>query len=402
MAGALDGIKVIELGQEIQGPYAALFLADMGADVIKVENRESGDLARQMTVARIAGEELPHGDFQQFFFLLNRGKRSLTLDLKQDEGKEVLRRLLDGADVLLTNFRPGVLDRLGFSYEHLHERFPRLIHATASSWGPRGPWARRPSRDMLAQAAAGIMTKTGLEGQPPLPAGFVAADYSGAVFSALGILTALYARERTGTGQKVDTSMYGALLALQPWELIQASITGRENRRAGRGHQFLNGAWGAFRTSDGWIAIAGIEDSRWPSFCAAINRPDLVDDPQYDGESRNFAGERIHRLLDQVLLQRTTDQWLEVFQAADLFVTAVADYDDVLNSEQALENGYIRWAEHPPVGRFKMVGPPIELSETPFAEVSPAPALGEHTVEILRELGFDDGDIDRLQRAKTI
>ena len=137
MAGALDGIKVIELGQEIQGPYAALFLADMGADVIKVENRESGDLARQMTVARIAGEELPHGDFQQFFFLLNRGKRSLTLDLKQDEGKEVLRRLLDGADVLLTNFRPGVLDRLGFSYEHLHERFPRLIHATASSWGYR-------------------------------------------------------------------------------------------------------------------------------------------------------------------------------------------------------------------------------------------------------------------------
>lgn len=402
MAGALENIRVIELGQEIQGPYAGLFLADFGADVIKIETRETGDLAREMTVGRLAGEEVPHADFGQYFFLLNRGKRSMTLDLKSEQGKEILYKLLEQADVLLTNFRPGVLDRLGFGYDDLKTRYPRLIHATASSWGPIGPWAKLPSRDMLAQAATGIMAKTGMEGQPPQPAGIVMGDYSGAIMAAMGILAALAARANSGRGQKVDTSMYGSLMAFQPWEIIQTSLTGRENRRAGRGHQFLNGAWGAFRTKDNWIAIAGIEDSRWPGFCEIIGRPELVDDPQFDKDSRNFAGERIHNLLDSVLPQKTTDEWLEEFRGADIFVAAVADYQDVLNSEQALANGYIRWVDHPEAGKFKMVGSPIALSETPMREALPAPKLGEHNQEILRELGYSDEAIGEFYAGKVI
>jgi len=402
VAGALEGIRVVELGQEIQGPYATLFLADLGADVIKVENRVDGDLARQMTVGRIAGEETEHEDFGQYFYLLNRGKRSLTLDLKKDDGKAVMFKLLQDTDVLLTNFRPGVLERLGFGYDDLCEQFPRLIHATASSWGPVGPWARRPSRDMLAQAASGVMSHTGMEGQPPLPAGVVVADYGGAMMAAMGVLAALQARHQTGRGQKVDTSMYGAMLAFQPWEIIQASLTGKENRRAGRGHQFLNGAWGAFKTSDGWLALAGIEDTRWPAFCEIIQRPDLQDDPEFDKDCRNFAGQRIHDLLDAVFAGQSTGYWLEKLLAADIFAGEVASYMDVLESEQAIENNYIREVEHPDAGRFKMVGPPIALSETPLRDAVPAPSLGGDTEDVLAEIGYDVAAIAALRDGEVI
>ena len=402
MTAALEGIRVVELGQEIQGPYATLFLADLGADVIKVENRLDGDLARQMTVGRIAQEDCEHGDFGQFFYLLNRGKRSLTLDLKKDAGKEVLLRLLRDADVLLTNFRPGVLERLGFGYNQLSEKFPRLIHATASSWGPVGPWARRPSRDMLAQAASGVMSHTGMEGEPPQPAGVVMADYAGAIMAAMGVLAALQARNHTGRGQKVDTSMYGTMLAFQPWEIIQASLTGKENRRAGRGHQFLDGAWGAFKTSDGWLALAGIEDTRWPAFCEIIGRPELEQDPAFDKDSRNFAGQRIHELLDAVFAENTTEYWLDKLLAADVFAGEIAGYLDVLESEQAISNNYIREVEHPEVGRFMMVGPPIALSDTPLAEAAPAPSLGGDAEAILAELGFDATAIQALRDDEVI
>ncbi|MEM8497115.1 MAG: CoA transferase [Pseudomonadota bacterium] len=402
MTAALQEIRVVELGQEIQGPYATLFLADMGAEVIKVENRVDGDLARQMTVGKLAGEDAPHSEFGQYFYLLNRGKRSLTLDLKKDSGKEVLRRLLRDADVLLTNFRPGVLERLGFGYEQLKDDFPRLIHTTASSWGPVGPWARRPSRDMLAQAASGVMSHTGMEGQAPTPAGIVMADYAGAMMAVMGTLAALQARTHTGRGQKVDTSMYGAMLAFQPWEVLQASLTGTENRRAGRGHQFLNGAWGAFKTRDGWLALAGIEDSRWPAFCEIIGRPDIEHNPDFDKDSRNFAGSRIHELLDAVFAEQDTDYWLEKLLAADIFAGEIAGYLDVLNSEQAIANNYIREVEHPEIGPFKMVGPPIALSDTPLRGALPSPDLGADSGAILQELGYDAAAIDALRNGEVV
>lgn len=402
MPGALEGIVVVELGQEIQGPYAGLFLADMGAEVIKVEQRVDGDLARRTTVGRIAGPEAPHAEFQQYFFVLNRGKKSITLNLKEDAGKDILFRLLARADVLLTNFRPGVLDRLGFGYEALHQNFPRLIYAVASSWGPNGPWASRPSRDLLAQAASGMMGKTGTDDQPPLPGGSILGDYTGAHMAVTGILAALYARENTGAGQRVDTSMYGALIAMQPWEIIQASLTGRENRRAGRGTQFLHGVWGAFRTADGWIALAGVDEDRWPVFCDLIERPDLIDDPQCDNEWRNFRGDKIQELLDEIFPTRTTGAWMEVFGPNDIFATPVAGYLDVLASDQALENEYIREFDHPETGPVRLVGNPIKLSDAPMRPFAPAPDLGADTEELLRDLGLDEPAIKNLRQQKII
>ena len=402
MPGPLSGIKVVEVAQEIQGPYASLFLADMGADVIKVENRETGDLARRTTVGVVGGPDVPHADFAQYFFVLNRGKRSLTLDLKHPRGKEVLGRLLDDADVLLTNFRPGVLERLGFGYEEIQKRYPKLIYASASSWGPKGPWARKPARDTLAQAATGVMGKTGHEGSPPTPAGVALADYTGAVMSMAGVMAALYDRSNTGRGQRVDTSMYGSVLALQPWEIVQTSLSGRENRRAGRGHQFLHGVWGAFRTKDGWIAIAGVSDDRWPVFCELIGRPELVDDPHCDHEGRNFRGDKIQGILDELLATRSTEEWMAILEPADMFVTPVASYQDVLNSRQAEENGYIRSYDHPEVGEFKFVGNPIQLSEYGLPEIREAPKKGEHCDQVLREAGYSDEEIAALRGDQVI
>jgi crotonobetainyl-CoA:carnitine CoA-transferase CaiB-like acyl-CoA transferase len=401
MAGALQGIRVVELGQEIQGPLATLLLADMGAEVIKVENRTTGDLSRRTTVARIAGPDAPHATVQQLFLVLNRGKKSITIDLKTEHGKEILWRLLGTTDVLLTNFRPGVLERLGFAYETVHATLPRLVYAVASSWGPAGPWARRPSRDLLAQAASGLMAKTGQEGSPPLPAGTLVADYCGAHAAAMGVLAALLARERTGRGQRVDTSMYGTLISLQPWEIIQASLTGRENRRAGRGTQFLHGVWGAFRAADGWIAIAGVDEGRWEIFCQLIDRPDLVSDPGCDNEWRNFRGDKIQRILDEVMPSRTCAEWMERFGPNDVFATPVVGYLDLLQSEQALVNGYIREFDHPSAGRIRMTGNPIRLSETPMRDPAPAPALSADTDEVLRALGYS-GDEIRVFRAAQV
>jgi crotonobetainyl-CoA:carnitine CoA-transferase CaiB-like acyl-CoA transferase len=402
MAAPLAGIKVIEIGQEIQGPYAALFLADLGADVVKVELPNVGDLSRYMIVALFAGAEAPHGNVSHYYLAMNRGKRSITLDLKKPGGKEVLHRLLEHADVLLTNYRPGVLDRLGFGYDELSRRHPRLIYAQGSSWGPKGPWVQRPSRDTLAQAASGIMAKNGLPSDPPLPCGALVADHSGALTLAAGVLAALYAREQTGRGQQVAASIYGTMLALQPMEIDFTSISGVETRRAGRGHQFLHGVWGAFETKDGWICLAGVDDQRWPRFCEIIGQRQLVDDPECDNLSRNFYGDKIEAILEETFPKKTTAEWMEALNRADILAAPVQQYQDILNSEQALANGYLAWVDHPQMGRIKVVGNPITLSDTPVSPPAPAPELGQHTEEVLLEVGYTWEEIAQLRESGAL
>ena len=402
MAGPLAGIKVIEIGQEIQGPYAALFLADMGADVVKVETRESGDLSRWMLVQFFGGASAPNASFSHYFLAMNRGKRSLTLDLKKPEGKEVLYRLLERTDVLLSNYRPGVLDRLGFGYEELARRNPRLIYAMGSSWGPNGPWRRRPSRDTLAQAAGGIMAKTGRASDPPLPCGALVADHSGALTLMASVLAALYARERTGKGQRVSASIYGTVMALQPMEIDYTSLSGIETERAGRGHQFLHGVWGAFRTKDGWICLAGCDDQRWPRFCKVMGIEHLLADPECDNVTRNFHGTKIEKILDDVFPTRNTKEWLQLLTEADILVSEVATYRDLLDSEQALENGYLTWMDHPQMGRIKVVGNPIQMGDTPLESTNPPPELGQHSEEVLLEAGYGWEEIAALREKQAV
>ncbi len=403
MPGPLDGVKVIEIAQEIQGPYAGLFLADMGADVIKVEMRDVGDLSRFLVVKLIAGEDAKNADFSHYFLAMNRGKRSLTLDLKRPEAKEILSRLLDSADVLLSNYRPGVLDRRGFSYEKLSKQNPRLIYAAGSSWGPLGPWVTRPSRDTLAQAAGGIMAKNGMPDDRPLPCGSLVADHSGAFMLMSGILAALYAREKTGKGQKVDACIYGTVIAMQPMEINFTSVSGVETRKAGRGHQFLQGVWGSFQTQDGWICLAGVDDKRWPDFCWVLGIEHVVSEPEYsDNVIRNFRGVKIEQLLDEVFPTKTTAEWMEILTGVDVLATPVQDYQDILNSEQALANGYITEMDHPQIGKVRVVGTPITLSDTPLDTSNPPPELGQHSEEVLLEAGYSWEDIARFREKEAV
>ncbi len=403
MPGPLAGVKVIEVAQEIQGPYAGLFLADMGASVVKIEMPEIGDLSRHMLVRLIAGPEAENAEFSHYFLAMNRGKRSITLDLKKPEAKTVLFRLLESADVLLSNYRPGGLERLGFGYEDLLERNPRLIYAAGSSWGPEGPWRQRPSRDTLAQAAGGIMAKNGMPGTHPVPCGALIADHSGALTLVSGILAALYAREQTGRGQRVDASIYGTMLALQPMEINFTSVSGIETARAGRGHQFLHGVWGAFRTKDGWICLAGVDDARWPNFCRVMGIEQAISDPESaDVVTRNYRGEKIERMLDFVFPSKTTDEWMSELERIDILVAPVQEYRDILTNEQALANGYITEMSHPELGTIRVVGNPVRLSETPLDATRAPPELGQHSEEILLEAGFSWEEIARLRESDAL
>ena len=403
MAKPLEGIKVIEIGQEIQGPFAGLFLADLGADVVKVENKETGDLSRWMAASLIGGPDVRNAAVSHYFIAMNRGKRSITADLKNPAAIEIVRRMVKAYDVLLTNYRPGVLDRLGLGYEEVRKLNPRIVYAQGSSWGPKGPWVMRPSRDTLAQAASGIMAKTGMPNDPPLAAGIFVADHTGALSLAGGILAALVARERTGTSQKVDVSIYGTMIAMQGMEINYTSITGQEPERAGRGHQFLHGVWGAFPTKDGHICIAGVDDKRWPAFCRIMGIEELEKDPEYgDNVTRNFHGEKIQSVLDLIFPKMTSKEWLAALNDADILATEVVDYRTMLQSEQARVNGYLKELDHPVAGKVLVTGTPVSINGEVETAAQMPPEHGANTEEVLLELGYSWDEIGSLRESGAV
>ncbi len=402
MPQPLAGIRVLEIGQEIQGPFAGLILSDLGADVTKVENRDTGDLSRWALAGR-GTTDVPNHDVSPYFIAMNRGKRSITLNLKTPQAIEIVRRLAAKTDVVLTNYRPGVLDRLDIGFEGLKAANPRIVFAQGSSFGPVGPWVQRPSRDILAQGATGLLAKGGFEGDAPLPAAFAVADTSGGMSLAMGILAALFAREQTGEAQKVDVSIYGTLIAMQCWELNYTTLTGLEPNRAGRGHQFIQGLWGAYATSDGYIVFAAVDDGRWPRFCRILGIEHLEHDPRFiDGSGRQTNGEALRAEAEAVLRLRTTEEWLTVLQEADILTTEVVDYRAVLSSEQAKANGYVRPMQHPAAGDITVAGSLIAMNDEIPGEALPPPEHGQHTEELLLELGFTWDDIEQFREAEAI
>jgi CoA:oxalate CoA-transferase len=397
MSKPLQGIKIIEIAQEIQGPFAGLFLSDLGAEITKVENRETGDLSRWLTAQLIGGPNVKHANVSHYFYAMNRGKRSITLDLKKKEAIDVVRRMVQSYDVLLTNYRPGVMDRLGLGYDDLRKINPKIIFAQASSWGPKGEWTMRPSRDTLAQAASGLMSKTGMPSDPPLAAGAAIADQSGALTLAGGVLAALFARERTGQGQRVDASIYGTMIAAQGFELNYVAMTGEEPERGNRAHPFLRGIWGAFKTKDSYLCIAGVDDQRWPRFCKIMGIEELQNDPECDNVTRNFHGAKIEKVLDGIFPRRTTAEWLKELNEADILATEVASHKQVLASEQARVNGYLMEMEHPAVGKLTVTGCPVTLNGEVSHRAEPPAEHGQHTEEILLELGYSWQEIGALR-----
>jgi CoA:oxalate CoA-transferase len=392
MGGPLAGVRVLDFTRYQQGPYATSLMADMGAEVIKVEERGDGEMGRQM-------EGLPNG-FSPYFESYNRGKRSITLDLRSPAGQEVVERLLTGMDVLVENFRPGVMDRLGLGYDAVHERFPRLVYGSASAFGPQGPRAGRPGYDHIAQAVSGLMIEQAVtadrDPQPALPG---MADQVSAMLFAFGIASALLSRERTGEGQHVQVSLLGSMVALQGRQLTRFLYSGQQGRKRLR----RSPTYSHYRAADGWVAIAAVDPKMWPGLCRALDLPDLEHDERFAGPwERDRYAEDLEALLEAQFAERPVAEWLDRLVANDVPCGPVNDYRAVSDDEQVLANGYLTTVDHPNLGPIRTAGLPIHLSGTPAEPVRPAPELGQHTEEILLAAGYTWAEIERLRVDEVI
>ena len=368
---ALDGLRVIELCQVMAGPFCGQVLADMGADVIKVEPPEVGDQTR-----RSLGEHA--------FRAVNRNKRSITLDLKDAAGVRTLHRLVETADVVTENFRPGVADRLGAGWEALHALNPRLIYASISGFGQTGPYAQRPGFDLIAQGLAGVMSVTGEPGGNPVKCGVPVSDLSAGLFCAVGILSALHARERTGEGQRIDTSLWEGALALSIWETAELFKTGETPRPLGSAHR-LTAPYQALRTKDGHLTVGGNNQKLWARLCETIGRPELIARFPTNAERMARRPELVGEL-EAALAARTTDEWVEALLAAGVPAGPIHDYAQVVEDPHTQARDMIVAMEHPEAGTVYGLGIPVKLSGTPGSIRRPAPLLGQHTDEILAEL----------------
>jgi len=385
MAGPLEGIRILDFSWAQAGPYATLLLSDFGADVIKVERPGLGDHGRNIP----PGAHDPTAGPCPYFIAHNRGKRSLTVDLATDAGKQVIRTLAATCDVVVNNFRPGVMESLELGYEALQQINPRIIYGQVSAYGTQGPIAKRPGFDILGQALGGIMHVTGMRDGPALPVGAAIADQSAALHLALGIMAALVARERQGVGNRIDVSLYGSVIGLQNWEIDLQSLTGTRASRAGGGHPFLPSLWGTYATADGWIVMGGVFDARWRTFCEVLEMPEFIDDERFnDGYRRYQNSAALVDLVAPRLRTRTTAEWIDTFVRLDILAAPVQSYDDILHDLQARENGYVVTVDDPNRGPIDIVGCPIQLSETPATVKPIAPELGQHTEEVLSQAGY--------------
>jgi crotonobetainyl-CoA:carnitine CoA-transferase CaiB-like acyl-CoA transferase len=392
----LEKLKVLDLTQVMAGPFCTQLLADMGADVTKVEQPGTGDQSRRAMGFRMKGEDTAA------FLAVNRNKKSITLNLKEDEARKVLYELAKESDVLVENFRPGVTKKLGIDYETLSEMNPRLIYASISGFGQTGPYAMRAGYDLIAQGMSGVMSVTGEPGGPPAKCGIPIGDLSAGMFCAFGILSARTAREETGRGQRIDTSLFEGSLALSIWETAELWATGRIPEPFGSAHR-LTAPYQALATSDGYINVGGNNERLWKRLCVAVEREELVDDERFatnDDRMRNRHELAIE--LEKSLKNKTTDEWMDVFNDVGFPAGPIHDYEQVFEDEHTKARNMMVEMDHPIEGKIKGLGIPVKLSDTPGKIRRAAPLLGEHTNETLSKLGYSEADISDLRERGVI
>ena len=392
MSGAapLEGIRVVDLTRYLAGPFCTQLLADYGADVVRVETPSGREFAK------------PTGEDTYFFLTANRGKRSLALDWTGAEGKEVLERLLQGADVLVENFRPGVLEARGFAPDALRQRFPRLVIARISGFGADGPYRDRPGFDQIAQGMSGLMALTGTEDSGPTRSGIAISDVLGGMFAAHGIQLALLARERTGQGQVVDTSLLEASLGVLTWGAGRFFESGDRPGPAGQHHP-LSSPYGRFRARDGYLNIAAGNEAMWQGLASALDRDGLLADARFvTGIERVRNRDALTAEIESALAEGDVAEWVERLNAAGVPCGPVLDVDEVFSDPQVLAREMLVELDHPARGTVKMTGLPVKLSETPGRIERPPPLHGEHGGEILAALGYDAAGISALAAAGVI
>lgn len=388
--GPLKGLKVIDLSHIMAGPACSMLLADMGADVIKVERVPDGDDARRMVPPTIAGESAA-------FLIMNRNKRGIALDLRMEAGRNVLSRLLKKADVLIENFRRGAMEHMGFGYDAVHALNPRLIYCSISGFGRTGPYADRGGFDLVAQGMSGLMSITGEgPGHPPVKVGAPVTDITAGILACVGILAALHSRESSGQGQMVDTSLFEAGIIQTYWHSAMCFASGRAPGPMGSAHP-LNAPYQAFPTSDSWITVGAANQGNWLRLVEALEAPELRDDRRFStnaGRMRNL--EALTAALTPLFKRRTSTDWLRCLEQAGVPAGPVMEVGQMHADPQALAREMIVETEHPAAGWVKAIGLPIKFSDTTGGVRRPAPIFGQDTRQVLREYGFSDLEIDQL------
>jgi crotonobetainyl-CoA:carnitine CoA-transferase CaiB-like acyl-CoA transferase len=380
MRGALEGLRVLDLTQVMAGPYCTMLLADLGADVVKIENPEAGDQTRRSWGYAV------HGEDSRAFLALNRNKRSVALDLKSPEGLADFHRLVRTADVVVENFRPGVTKRLGVDYDTLAELNPRLVYASVSGFGQTGPYADRPGYDLIAQAMSGVMSVTGEPGGAPVKCGLPVGDLGAGMFCAFGIVAACLARDKTGKGQQVETSLFEAALAMSVWESTEYWATGEIPQALGSANR-MSAPYQALRTKDGYLTLGANNERLWQRLCAALKAPHLQADRRFlTNTDRMRHRDELAEELEKKLAEADTADWVRLLLAAGVPAGPIQDYRQVLEDDPHVKaRQMVQEVDHPVEGRVRVLGSPVRMSGTPATLRRHPPLLGEHTAEILAE-----------------
>jgi CoA:oxalate CoA-transferase len=395
MPGPLKGINVLSLGRVLAGPYAAMVLADLGAEVIKVEDSQKGDMARNN------GPFIK--DLSSYFLSVNRGKKSMTLNLRHEKAKEIIKKLLPKIDILLENFRPGIMHKMGLEYEVVKALNPRLIYVSISGFGQFGPYTHKPAFDMVAQGMGGTVSITGEPGRAPLRVGFSIGDMGAALFAVSATLAALYEREQSGEGQHIDLAMLDSQVALCENACARYFATGEVPKPIGSRHPIMT-PFQVFPTQTEEMVVVAFRDEEWQKLCEVIGRRDLIDDDRFQtaaDRTENHAA--LEPILCEVFKAKPRAEWLSIFESAGLVSSPVNNIEQVVKDPHVLAREMILTVEHPRLGKLDVVGTPMKFSRTPCRIEKASPDLGQHTEEILtNQLNLTEDEIEDLKRDNVI